>query len=252
MKKHLCSRHPYALLACALLVTSAGPTLAKTSNQEDSKWSYTIVPYIWLLGFDGKARIPGLPEIEMKSSFSEILKQFDIGGMVAFEGKRGKFGFAGDLLYSRLSDSGIVPPGLPADGRVTTFTALIAAQMELHRDDRVSVDGLLGFRYWSLDAKASTVAAPGVVFSKDTRWVDPQIGVKASGVMAPRWQWHSSLMIATKSSPSVDFAITLSYATGPNSSLRFGYRHLTVRRLGATSGANASLTGPIVGLAIKF
>jgi hypothetical protein len=188
----------------------------------------------------------------MKSSFGEIFENLDIGGMAAFEGKRGKIGFAGDLLYSRISDSGVVPPGIPAQGRVTTFTSLLAAQSELHRDERLVVDGMLGVRFWSLDAKASSPAIPGVARSKNTRWIDPQIGVKATGSMAPRWQWHGSFLLAPKDTPSFDLAATLSYSTGVNSALHFGYRHLTVRRLGAASGADASFSGPLVGLAIRF
>ncbi|QYK57405.1 MAG: hypothetical protein KF884_07555 [Fimbriimonadaceae bacterium] len=236
------------IVSAALLVSPVSSSAA----QEEREWSFTVIPYVWIMGFDGKARIPGLPEIKMKSSFGEIFENLDIGGMAAFEGKRGKVGFVGDFLYSRISDSGVVPPGIPAQGRVTTFTSMLAAQSELHRDERVTVDGVLGIRYWALEAKASTPVVPGVARSKNTRWIDPQIGIKAKGSLAPRWHWHGSFLLAPKDTPSVDLAATLSYATGANSALHFGYRHLTVRRLGNASGADASFSGPLVGLAIRF
>jgi hypothetical protein len=242
---------PRRALSTLLVPFIAAQAGASFAPNEEPEWSFTLTPYAWLLGFDGKARIPGLPEIEMKSSFKEILEDLDVGGMVAFEGRRGKGGFVADLLYSRLTDSGVVPPGVPAEGRVTTFTGLLAALAQIHKDERATVDGLLGFRYWSLDAKATTPVAP-IGLSKTTRWIDPQIGVKATGILDSKWRWHGSFLVAPKDTPSVDLSASVSFATGANSALRFGYRHLTVRRLGAASGADASLSGPLVGLSFQF
>lgn len=246
------SRRVQILRSAALLIVGFTSSLgwANPNVQEEQSWSFSVVPYVWVLGFDGTARIPGLPEISMRSSFGEIWKQLDVGGMIAFEGKKGRFGFVGDVLYSRLSDSGVVPRGIPAEGRVTTFTTLFAAQGEIHRNDNVTVDGIVGLRYWSLDAKASVPGGPSA--SRTTQWLDPQVGVKATGNLSSRWQWNGCFLLALKDTPSVDLTATLSYPLGANSALHLGYRHLTVRRNGSASGADASFSGPLFGVALRF
>jgi hypothetical protein len=69
------------------------------------KWHFSIVPYLWMVGLNGEVGVRGLTA-DLDVSFSDVIKNFDIGFQVHMEAWKDKFGFFIDTTYSKISLKG--------------------------------------------------------------------------------------------------------------------------------------------------
>lgn len=106
----------FGCFVCMLL--SAGPWAAKASPAEaepahpaadgaehaDSGWMFSTALYLWVTGMSGDLRVRGR-DIPIDLSFVDLVNATDtlVGLFGYFEGRKGRFGFALDAAYSRLS-----------------------------------------------------------------------------------------------------------------------------------------------------
>src|SRR5690348_11728253 len=142
----------------ALVMSFAGPAAAAdiASPQEpvgpDGGWTFTFAPYLWAAGMKGDIAQFGLPEVDVDLSFSDIMKNFDIGVMGVGEARNGRFGILTDLLYLKLSAGNHVDPKGPFEGDIDlsteTLTVLGGLEYRLIDDDAGSLDALAGGRLW--------------------------------------------------------------------------------------------------------
>jgi|DewCreStandDraft_4_1066084.scaffolds.fasta_scaffold00990_20 hypothetical protein len=271
MKINLC-------LLCMLPVIMGAGLRADASEDQPaspaSNWSISVRPYVWLAGIDGSLAVPGLPEIPLQASFGDVLSNFDVGGMLAIEGRRGRWGVLADLMHVRLSESANLPPGAPgvpavpgirARARTTTTTLLLTAVYQATRTPRAGVDLLAGIRYWSLDASGN-VDVPGIPPTRLTgahslSWADPQLGVRGTVAVSPRVDLVASALISADSDLLPDLYAGVVIAAGEDASVHIGYRSLTVDRRkrvmtpDRTDGlfdVDARLHGLLVGYDIRF
>ena len=119
-------------------------------------WSnYRVRGFLGTTGFDTRTAQCGLPEVDVDLSFSDIMKNFDIGVMGVGEARHGRFGVLTDLLYLKLSAGHNVDPKGPIDADVDlsteTLTFLGAAEYRLIDDEAGSLDALAGARLWWVD-----------------------------------------------------------------------------------------------------
>lgn len=244
------------LFACVAAILLMATSLSGVQGSQDDKWQVNIRPYVWITGMDGTLSGSGLPPITINNSFSDVLEHFDKGALVILEGKRGKQGFVVDIMHIRLSDSGVVPPGVPARARTTTTTALFAGQYEVARSATSTVDAIAGLRYWSLDldAEISFPAPAGgpVDIARGTSWVDPQLGVKGKYTAGPRVKLDGAILLAPVSKVSWDLSANVAYSLTDHTSFILGYRYLTVNRDKPGFKIDASLQGPVIGLDFRF
>lgn len=254
------------LAASALL---AAPAAA--GDKAPDGWQFNLVPYLWLAGSDTTVSHPGFPlDVESSSSFGEIFRNLDFGAMVAFEGRRGRWGFLLDGLYVKVSDEATVglPPlgGLPltANVSVRSFTGMAAVQYRVVDDGIGSLDLVAGPRFWSVRSRidanlpADAPLPPGVPLSYDRAetvdWVDAMAGAKAVVHLAPRLTLNAHAMFGGGGSKfSSDSLLAVGFGVGRNVSLLAGYRHLSagVRRDNGLE-FDTRMHGPVVGAGIRF
>lgn len=244
------------LLMCAatMLLASMSPSTARADP--DEKWQVNIRPYVWIAGMDGTFSGSGLPQVHVNTSFSDVLEHFDKGALVVLEAQRGKQGVYVDIMHIRLSDSGVVPPGVPARARTTTTSSLLAGQYEISSSEAYDLHALAGIRYWSLDLDAAVSFPPAaggpVDISKSTSWVDPQFGVKGTFRVNPRLKLDGAIIVAPTSKASWDLSTNLAYSVSDHTDLILGYRYMTINRDKPSFKVDSSLQGPVIGLDFRF
>lgn len=66
------------------------------------EWHFSIIPYLWMMGLNGKVGVRG-QTVDLDVSFSDIFKNLDFAAEVHMEAWRDRFGFFIDLTYSKIS-----------------------------------------------------------------------------------------------------------------------------------------------------
>src|SRR5215212_11953753 len=107
------------LLAAAFLTSSIGFADAADISgypvADESEWSFTIAPYVWLAGLDGEIAALGAPEVDIDLSIPDVLKHFDAGFMGSAEARNGRFSIATDFFWVKLSATEDTPRQVLAD-----------------------------------------------------------------------------------------------------------------------------------------
>jgi hypothetical protein len=254
-----------ALAFPAMAQDGAGPS----DRASRSSWEFNLIPYVWTAGASGRLGHRGLPvEVDVDASFSDIFRRLDVGAMVAFEGRRGKWGFVADFLTISLSDDEARLPlvGLPLGVRTNTTTLLGGAQYRVVDHEAVSLDLTAGLRVWSVSTRfdfaiPDPIPLPpelGIPRTYSAReraaWLDAMAGVKTSIALAPNIHLNGAAMIGGGSSKfSSDLYGSLGIHLSRQTSLLLGYRHFTTD-FESDGGftVDLGLRGPLIGLGIRF
>ena len=225
-----------------------------------SVWTFTAAPYLWAAGIEGTIGEFGLPPVDVDASFGDILENFDIGFMGAGEARYGRFGFAMDLMYIKVSASADTPFGVLADhidATSTTFTAFGAAEYRLIDTEQGSVDVLGGARVWALDTELDPVGGPAdpLSFTDDAAWVDPIIGARARIELPSDFYltgWGMIGGFGAGSELTWDVMGALGYSVSDSVSIIGGWRALSVDYEDGAFIYDVVQSGPILGATIKF
>ena len=187
-------------------------------------WRFGITSYGWAINIAGSLTARG-QTVDVNASFIDLVQKSDslLAWMSYFEADKGRVGFYGDLVWTRLGFSRSTAayrnplPGLQlsATANAALVTDLVIAEIgglyEVHRwpgsdGSFTAVDALLGFRYWnstasvSVDALATANYAPlglgasrqfGVSLSNTMQWVDPLVGLRLRHQFTP----HQNIMV---------------------------------------------------------
>lgn len=228
-------------------------------------WRFNLMPYVWGAGMDGTVRHEKLPgSIGVEADFGDVLDNLDVGGMLAFEGHKGRAGFLLDAMYVKLSTDATVPQiGLPVSLGSKTFTGMAAGQYRLVEDSIGSIDLLAGVRYWSVEARiaynvpSAVPLPPPLPHSYDAsetgRWADAMLGAKMNVHLTRRLSLNAHGMVGGGGSRlASDAMLGLGVALGKSSSLLIGYRHITADYQRGGFEFDANVHGPAVGLGLRF
>ena len=250
----------------AAVMSLAGPVAAadlappEEPIAPDGGWSFTFAPYLWAAGMQGDIAQFGLPEVDVDLSFSDIMKNFDIGVMGVGEARHGRFGVLTDLLYLKLSAGHNVDPKGPIDADVDlsteTLTFLGAAEYRLIDDEAGSLDALAGARLWWVDTdfKFSGNAINESANDSET-WVDPIIGLRGRFNLSPDFFLTSWGMIGgfgVSSEFTWDVMGGLGYQATDSFSLVAGYRAMGVDYRNDGFVFDVTQDGPILGAVFRF
>ncbi|GHC10658.1 hypothetical protein [Thermomonas carbonis] len=80
-----------------------------------------------------------------------MLEDSDGAFFLSAYARRDRLVLLGDFSYSASSKDGLVPPGVPAEGRLHQRSLRLATGLCVHQDERIAVDLLAGLRHWSVD-----------------------------------------------------------------------------------------------------
>jgi hypothetical protein len=86
------------------LQPAANDTETETTYIEapSNKWHFAVIPYLWMMGINGKVGVKG-KTANMNVSFSDIIENLDFAAEVHIEAWRDRFGFFIDTTYSKIS-----------------------------------------------------------------------------------------------------------------------------------------------------
>lgn len=253
--------------AFRLSIVAAAWASIITPAAADDGWSVTATPYVWAAGVDGRVDHPLLPaSISATAGFGDVLERLDIGGMIALEARKGRFGILAEGMHIAMSDRASLPVlGLPVDLSTRTSGALLSGELRFIDGDAVSVDALAGVRYWSISTRIRYAVPDGVPLppgiplprTYDTRrgsdWVDAMTGLKARAQLGAAVSLTATGMIGFGGSDLVtDLSLLLGVETGRRTSLVIGYRRLDVDYSSGGFTFDANVHGPLAGLAVRF
>ena len=248
-------------LVCALL--GATPTSAAESDASELK--IVLVPYGWITGFTGKFGARGY-ETNVSNSFAQIDKYLNFAAMAHLEViYRDNVGLLGEFNYARLGDQ-TSRKGVALDGQMSFTMTDLAAFYRLgtfalgQQGSTASFDLLAGARIWTLDMKLSAeYMQMGDSVHMQKSWVDPTIGARTNIRFNDRW--YAELRggvggFGASSTFTWDTMALIGYNFWENATVLGGYRAVGLNYESGSGRnnfkANATLHGPVIGLAFTF
>lgn len=239
-------------LACGLAVLAGA---APAAAQEAGDWVWQLTPYVWATGIDGDITpFTGAPTVSFDSSFPEVLKDLDAAFFLSGYARRDRFVLLGDLSHSASSRDGLVPPGVPATGRLEQTSLTLAAGYRVVAEEGVALDLLAGARHWRIKGSAKVPLA-GVSASPTFSFTDPILALRANVRLAPHW---SAILygdvggFGVGSERTSQFVATVNYQLRDDVFLSAGYRTLSVDYRDGGTRIDATMSGPIFGATWRF
>jgi hypothetical protein len=256
----------WAILLTLTLAAWIGPSLPAKAGEKTSEpgaaeragWSFQLTPYLWGAGLKGNvATRSNLPTAEIDASFGDIIENTDIALMLVGEARYGRWGAVADLAYLSIGADGTTPgplfSGVEADN--DTFIGTLGVTYRLIDQDNRWLDLMAGGRVWSVDNDVTFKAGllPERKTGTSESWVDPVVGVRGSidlgsGFIAAAY--------ADVGSGASDLTWQVYGGVGYRFNDRFlgqiGYRHLSVDHENDGFIWDVEMSGPIIGLTVRF
>ncbi len=220
-----------------------------------AEWRGQITPYVWGTGLGGDITpFAGAPTISFDKSFSDLMEDLDGAFFLSGFARRDRLVLMGDFSWSSSSKSGRLPPGVPAEGKVSQSSLTMLAGYRAVADERLTLDLLAGARAW--DIKGSVSAAGGALKSSPSeRFADPILALRANVRLAPRW---SALVyldfggFGVGSEQTDQIVATANYRVNEGLYASVGYRYLSVDYRNGGTRLDVTMSGPLVGLTWRF
>jgi hypothetical protein len=256
-------------IAAFMLAAYVPAVSAEEKPDADSGWEFQVAPYMWFLAASGDVTVKG-QKSDLDLEFSDIWDELNIAGMLAFEGRNGRWGFYGDLIGANLGKDTTVD-GIKIDPTVNLVWLTAGGFYRLGTWDlsdapankvpTVTVDAFAGLRYTYLDMKLDFKGIGDV--SGDQDWVDPVVGARAIFDLSEHWVLSFNGDVGgfgVGSDFAWDAVGLIGYRFGlfgkDNATAFGGYR---ARYQDYTDGSgddkfewDVTLHGPLLGLAIGF
>ena len=256
-------------IAAILVALNIPAVSAEEKPVENSGWEFQVAPYMWFLSASGDVTVKG-QKSDLDLSFNDIWDELNIAAMLAFEGRKGRWGFYGDIIGANLGKSTKVD-GIKIDPTVKLFWMTAGSSYRLgtwnlsdaasKEAPTVTVDAFAGVRYTYLDIELDLKGFPNA--SGDQDWFDPLVGARAIFDLSEKWAVSLDGSIGgfgVGSNFAWDAAGLIGYRFGlfgkDNATFFGGYR---ARYQDYTDGSgddkfewDVTLHGPILGLGIGF
>lgn len=238
----------------AFLVMTAGHASA-----QDSGWSYTITPYLWLPDSTIGIETPR-GSVTGELSIGDALKELDFAFMGAFEASNGKWSFVTDLVYFNLSATERTPFGglfseASVGSKITAFSALAAYRV--HEAGNVSIDIGAGLRAWSLKSEVGLSGGllPAERFSSSDQWVDPIIALRGRVDFDEKWFatfYLDAGGFGVGSDQSYQAITSIGYNVNDRWSVLGGWRYIDFERDDNGNQLDFKQSGLILGASYRF
>lgn len=126
---------------------------------------YVITPYLWFLGMNGKVDYNNVQRVDTKIDTNKLLSTFDIGGMLEGEVHYGRWGVAGNGIYSKSSSlsskSYLKDQALTVGSNTTSWIGIytVAGTYTAVSSPYIYIDTLAGARFLNLNSKVALNAS---------------------------------------------------------------------------------------------
>ena len=242
--------------------SSAGPTLADppdSNTADDSKWHFDVSPYIWLPGVHGTVGALRR-DSSVHATPRDLISNFRFGLMGSVEARRKRLLLPLDMMWVRLEDSKALPfPNLEAtkaDVKADEFILTPKVGIRLFNQEKIKIDAVTGIRYWHFSENVHFVPSNlNLNFSASQDWVDPLVGGRITGVLAPKIVINVFGDVggwATGSQLDYQFGAVLGYKIKPKWTLQAGYRYLFVDYRNGGSTIAMVTSGALMGITFNI
>ncbi|MEI4261388.1 hypothetical protein [Roseovarius sp. D0-M9] len=237
-----------AVMVAMTVVVALMPVAAKSQD-----WSGQVTLYGWGAGVTGDFKpFTGAPTLSFDKSLSEVLEDLDAAFFVTGLARRGDLVLLGDFTHTSSSRAGVVPPGIPASGKLTMQSLTLAAGRRIQAGTGATVDLLGGLRAWRIDGK---ISSPVLRIAPESKFVDPILGLRANAHLSDRWSLLGYFDVGGFGVGS-DFtwqaAVTANYQASENLYLSAGWRHLYLDYSDSGTVFDGAMSGPIIGATWQF
>ena len=274
------------MLRAALLLSMLSLAFGAPARAEDEpaptpaeapapQWEFIVTPYLWFAGIDGTVEAGGR-SADVNVRFKDIWDALDVGVLAAAEARRGRFSFATNIIYMKLSTSAENPvgPGLPVAGPGdfsvrTTATEVIwefrpaweVLSLPLFSEKhRIALDIGPGARFMWMATHLDVKLNPGVPVGPFQRRFDSHIDfVDWLGAARIRAQLTDDIAlvvagdyggfgIGSSSHATWSIAAFGTYRLGESFDITAGWRTLSIDH----GPVDIDMSGPLLGLAVHF
>ncbi|MDW3225360.1 MAG: hypothetical protein R8G34_21145 [Paracoccaceae bacterium] len=224
-------------LSC-VVVASACTGATGVVAQSSESWNYRITPYLWGAGQTGVVQYgSGLPPVDVDLSFSDILENLDLAGMIILNANKGRYGLTFDYQYVNLNSEGVTPGTNFGSAEVDSISSIgtILGEYRVRDSQKTTLWAGGGLRYWnvSTDLNLSAGTQPATSASSGDNWFDPVLGLRGRTNITDRWfatGWAYAGGFGAGSDAMVDVLGGVGYEFTDAVSGVFGYRYLSVDR----------------------
>jgi hypothetical protein len=229
-----------------------------------------MVPYLWAAGIEGDVSIGNI-DAGIDIDFGDILDNLDFAGQAYIEARNRKFGFFVDPTYMKLSSDAEVGP---FDIDVTTEMWLVDFgahytvnewTVDENEGRSAALDIYGGGRYISIEHEIEITASqipslPGVSLTADTKkridTTEPIIGARLRGQLTEHIRLVLKGDVGGFDTNDIKFMWNvlgaLGYDLSKNSTVWLAYRHLDIEVEKDNLDAETTMTGPMLGLSLRF
>src|SRR5437899_9563067 len=160
----------------------AAPVMTLAADANNPAWQFDIAPYLWAANMNGRVGA-GPITAHMTESFSEILSQLNIGGMLWLGAHKGPFGIFLNSMYIVLSDDAKVGP-IQVDqktrsGLFTAGLSYIILQKQFSFTNglttQLQLEPYLGDRYTLNNVRIKIF---NLTINSNHHWQDPIVGMR--------------------------------------------------------------------------
>lgn len=176
----------------AMWLALVGIARAQAFDQDEEGWQFTVTPYLFGAGLDGKAGV-GNVTTDVEVPLSDLLDHLDAAFMVAATARKDRWIFGVDAMYFKLSDVGSQSVSGPFGVITVEGTVDVAPGEQIYQPtiayrvfggDAPILDVFVAARYTSLETELTLVSTTTIpsfpggtrTLKGDATWWDPVIG----------------------------------------------------------------------------
>lgn len=220
-------------------------------------WQYEVAPYVWASGLKGTIQI-GHKKIHVSETFTDLLKELDVGAMLWAGAYKDNFGVFFNGFYTKVSDNQRIKEiPIASTSQLTIASVGASYRLFISADNTHYLEPFIGARY--TDTNTTVMIGPFHA-QQNIRWTDAIIGSRANYNITPHFNLEGSADYGQGNrSTSYNLSLIAGYQS-PNyfKNTRFyaGYRILHENyRQGVDANFyqwRMNLLGPVAGFLIKF
>lgn len=257
--------------ACTAQTASAADAFAGPSEEPAAVtdagpgWALQITPYMWAAGLKGDiSPFRRAPTIGVEKSFSDVMDDLNFGGFVNVWARYDRFVLSGDMMYVDTTDSHAfgalpppIPPGVIISGSVDSkqFMATLQGGYRVVDTPDFTLDALAGARFWHISNDV-TISTPGPYSYRESfGWVDPVVGLRAFLPLTDKLSVQAQADVGgfgAGSDITWSALATINYTFTDHLSVSAGYKVLDVDYDRGGHVFDTRLSGPVLGLTLRF
>jgi hypothetical protein len=183
----------FALLTISLNLSVVTSQMVVAAEPSADDWQQSLVLYLWLPTLDGQLKYPLDEGTSASLDASEILDALDMTFMGAYEARKDKWSFIGDVIYLNLGDD----KNRDTLGYSNVDLKLKGWQIGLYggynllQNDKSSLDLTAGIRYLGIETEAKLssdqLPLPDLNLSRDADLWDGVIGLRGRFNINDNW-----------------------------------------------------------------